>query len=161
MNQSRKRARVTPIVIEKRQRRPVDKSLTNVGPVTFTTTQNNTSLITATFPCTITGIRWSFTFLALAGENSGAWAIIRVKDGLTPGTMSFTSGSDLFDPEQECIAFGRWAVNDTIAPSIQLVEGNTKSMRKLMGGDQIYFIVNGTVANNTSVSGTVQYFAKS
>lgn len=167
MNRSRKRQRTVPVVVQTQTRRPIDKNLINVSQ-TNDNTQQNTSLITATFPATITGVRWSITYIGVIGQgpNNGAWAIVRVKDGLAPNTMSFTSAGTLLEPEQEVIAFGRWGVTDgDIAvqggPSIQQFEGSTKSMRKLMGGDQIYFVSNGTNSSGgTIVRGTIQFFAK-
>ena len=90
---------------------------------------------------------------------------MRVKDGLAPNPINFTSAGTLMDPEQEVIAFGRWAVQDadiatSNGPSIQYVEGQTKSMRKLMGGDRIYFCSLGQTAGPTNILGTIQFFSK-
>lgn len=164
MERPRKRRR--PVVVETRQRRPIDKQLINVDINPLNNTQINTSLITATFPATITGVRWSIRIICPAGggANTGGWAIIRVKDGLAPNTMSFTSAATFLEPEQEVLAFGRWAVEDAdggVGPGIDVIEGHTKSMRKLMGGDQIYFCINGNNgAGGTVVHSTIQFFSK-
>lgn len=167
MQRSRKRQRTVPVVVQTSAKRPIDKSLINVNQA-VNNTQSNTSLVTATYPSTITGIRWSITFRAPIGgiANEGGWALIRVKDGVPPNTMSFTNAATFLEPEQEVIAFGRWAVQDadiatSNGPSIDKIEGTTKSMRKLMGGDQIYFSVNGTnAAASTVCNATIQFFAK-
>lgn len=167
MQRSRKRQRTVPVVVESRVRRPIDKQLINVNITGQGTTQANVSLITATFPATITGVRWSIRIQSLTGgaANSGGWAIVRVKDGLAPNNMSFTNAATFLEPEQEVLAFGRWAVQDAdiatnCGPSIDHIDGSTKSMRKLMGGDQIYFCVNGINAGITSVLGIIQFFSK-
>jgi len=167
MQRSRKRARTVPVVVSTSTRRPIDKQLINVLVAAQANTQTNTILITAAYPGTITGIRWSLSFQNPIGgvANYGKWMIVRVKDGLAPSTIAFTSAASAYTPEQEVIAFGNWAVNDSdIAtsngPSVYIAEGTTKSMRKLMGGDRIYFIVNGQQAGPTVVLGTIQFFSK-
>lgn len=165
MERSRKRRRTVPVVFQTSQKRPIDKNLVNILIAAQGATQTNISLITATFPATITGIRWSLRFFcpAAGGANYGGWAIVRVKDGLAPNTMSFTNAATFLEPEQEVIAFGRWAVTDVdngAGPAIDTFEGTTKSMRKLMGGDQIYFVCNGLSVAGTIVEGTIQFFSK-
>lgn len=156
-----------PVVVQTSTKRPIDKNLVNVNIAALANTQQNISLITATFPSTITGVRWSICLQSNVGQvaNQGGWALIRVKDGVAPNTMSFTNGATFLEPEQEVIAFGRWAVQaDAVAtstgPSIHRFEGSTKSMRKLMGGDQIYFCVNGATAGTVNTIATIQFFAK-
>lgn len=167
MQRSRKRQRTVPVVVQGIQRRPIDKRLINIQIGAQTAVQTNVSLITATYPATITGIRWSFIIQSQVGgaANNGGWVLIRVKDGVAPNTFSFSNAGTLITPEQEVIAYGRWAVNDadiatSNGPSCLNIEGHTKSMRKLMGGDQIYFMINGQTAGPQTVSGTVQFFAK-
>lgn len=167
MQRSRKRQRTVPVVVQSATRRPIDKQLVNVKIAAQSNIQTNIILITATYPGTITGIRWSLAFNNIIGGNSnyGTWMIVRSRDGLTPSTIGFTSAASAYTPEQEVIAYGKWNVQDTdIAtnngPSVQIVEGTTKSMRKLMGGDRIYFVCNGEVAGSTIVTGVIQFFSK-
>lgn len=162
MQRARKRQRTVPVVVQTSTKRPIDKKLVNVVQ-TVSNAQQITSLITSTFPGTITGIRWSILFVGGASLNSGAWAIVRSKDGVAPSTMTLALGT-LYQPEQEVIAFGRWgveAITNSCGPAIMLIEGSTKSMRKLMGGDQIYFIcTGGTASAGTVVNATIQFFDK-
>lgn len=144
-------------------KRPIDKGLIVVSQG-LSTTQGSTGLVGATFPCTVTGIRWDLSFLGgSAAANDGAWAIIIVRDGLAASTMSLTDGASLYQPEQDVLAFGTFRVADSDGGDGgqgMRVSGSTKSMRKLMGGDAILFITLGAaVAGN--LRGVVQLFCKS
>jgi len=164
---SRKRQRTVPVVVQTSSRRPIDKNLIYVSKIgTIVDTQLSTLLITSTFPCTITGVRWSLEFhVGSASSQIITWAIVRVKDGLSPSTIAQSDAGTMYEPEQELIAFGQVYVVDTDqgpGPNAAMIEGNTKSMRKLMGGDRIFFIVKGVTAGaNASCTGTIQFFAKS
>ena len=143
-------------------RRNLDKKLIGVNQ-SVTTTQQATVMFTSTFPCTITGIRWS---LAFAGNTTGAnnllWAIVVVKDGETVTTMGSGNGTDFYTPEQNVLAFGVVKVADSdsgTGTSVVNVMGSTKTMRKYMGGDQLQFLCIGT-AGTSSVLGIIQFFCK-
>ena len=69
VTRSRKRQRTVPFVVQAQVRRPIDKELINIG-ANQGTTQINIILITATFPATITGIRWSLTIQSQIGGTS-------------------------------------------------------------------------------------------
>lgn len=153
--------RVRPRMV--RSVRPIDKSIVNVVK-TLGTTQLATVLITATFPCTITGLRWEVNATApTAGSATVRWAIVRVKDGVVVSVMAFSDASSLYDPEQEVITWGLLKAADLDAgtgPAIALSKGDTKSMRKLAGGDTIQMICVSTVAG-TPFNAIVQFFCKS
>jgi len=165
MQRTRKRARTTPVVIQTSTKRPIDKSLINVTKTAIADNQVTTTLATATFPGTVTGIRWSIAAIAdNAGDNVLYWCIVRVKDGIAVSTIATSDGSTLFEPEQEVLAFGVIPVQQgdaTAGPVNHLVEGSTKSMRKLMGGDLLVFVVKGiTGGNSTILRATIQFFTK-
>ncbi len=162
MSNKRRRANDGNFVRVVSQKRPIDKGLIIVNH-SCTTTQNSSGLALATFPCTATGLRWSIAFQGNATlEVWGTWAIVIVRDGLSASTMSLTDEGTMYAPEQDVLAFGvlRSADVDKGAPSVQYIEGSTKSMRKLMGGDAILLI---TKLNNDtgSIQGCVQMFCKS
>lgn len=159
-NRPLKRARTT---FQVSQKRPIDKSLINVAH-DLNTTQQSTVLTTATFPCTITGIRWALSLLGDAsGPTTVRWAIVLVKDGNSANTMASSDGSTLYEPEQNVLAFGVKQLQDLdqgAGPGAISWEGSTKTMRKLMGGDQLVLI---TIVSTTrgDLSGVVQFFCKS
>ncbi len=144
------------------QKRPIDKQLIVVDKDTVDATQVSTTLITATFPCTITGLRWEISHDRSAGTGTANfwWAIILVKDGNSANTMAISDASTFYEPEQNVLAFGLGALEDE-GPDSMLSSGNTKTMRKLMGGDQLLFITRGIATNTTNVNGVIQFFCKS
>lgn len=152
-----KRARV----VQTSSKRPIDKALIAVNKNGLAGTQQSTVLSTTTFPCTITGLRWDITALQDAGTGvcSGMWAIVVVRDGLSANTISFTDAGTVYEPEQDVLAFGTWAVDNNT--DTQRISGTTKSMRKLMGGDQLVLIAKGVATNTTTIFGAVQFFCKS
>ncbi len=139
--------------------RPIDKSLINVVQ-SLGASQVITTMFTATFPCTITGIRWNLNQLQNAGtgEATGRWAIIIARDGITPPSMGQSNGGSLYDPEQDVLSFGSWAIDNNT--NHQHEAGETKTMRKLKGGDRLLFIGIGTATNTTAMSGVVQFFCR-
>lgn len=144
-------------------KRPIDKGLVVVSQ-NISTTQQETDLVSATFPCTATGIRWDGDILSTAsGGSAGYWAIVIVREGLSANTLSFTDGAALYEPEQDVLAYGHWTVTDLDAGTGDAnmhFSGSTKSMRKLMGGDKLQFISKGSVTIGT-INGCVQVFCKS
>lgn len=165
MQRSRKRARTTPLVVQTSTKRPIDKSLINVTKTTIADSQYTTTLATATYPGTVTGLRWS---IAVQSEGSGDniiyWAIVRTKDGVAVSTIATSDASKMYVPEQEVLAFGIIPVQQsdaTAGPCNHVIEGNTKSMRKLANGDQLVFIAKGTVGgDSTTLRAIIQFFTK-
>ncbi len=148
-----------------RASRPIDKKLVYIQQTLSSAAQTSTTLLTATFPCTVVGLRWNFSAVhALAtGDGYGAWAIVIVRDGVTASTMSQSNAADFYTPEQDVLAFGVFQLRDSdvgSGPSIYDISGSTKTMRKLMGGDTLQLLgISGTV-NAQSIRGVVQYFCK-
>lgn len=142
-------------------KRPIDKSLINVVQSTGTA-QLSTTLVTATFPCTITGLRWDADVVSSLVLSGGRWAIVIVRDGQAASTLALSNGSALYEPEQDVLAFGTWNAFASTGggPTVQKVQGSTKSMRKLMGGDSIQFISLGDVASGAVIEGVLQFFCK-
>jgi len=164
MSRPAKRARgANGLSFQISQKRPIDKSLVVVSQ-TLNTTQQSTDLVTATFPCTVTGIRWDGTASAASTAGvRGFWALVLVKDGNSANTMAVSDGSTLYEPEQNVLAFGHFQCYDTDAgtgPGGVHIMGSTKTMRKLMGGDKLSLI---TIASATGgpFNMGVQFFCKS
>ncbi len=157
----RQRTGVNTFVVS--QKRPIDKGLVVVSSA-VSSTQQETVLITATFPCTATGLRWDMSFYGdTTGANNGFWCIAIVRDGNAAATISLTDGAQLYQPEQDVLAFGSFHFSDLdggTGSAQQDISGSTKSMRKLMGGDKLVFVHKSTNIRGT-VSGCVQIFCKS
>lgn len=154
-------------VVFVRGARPIDKVLPGISMSGLVAAQTAQDLVTATTACTATGIRWSLTVGGDAAANSalaqGAWAIIILRDGDTAQTMSLTGGSNLYEPEQDVLAFGRWAVRgpgSTTGPNVNMFNGETKTMRKLKIGDKLTLIALGEAVNSVALVGSVQVFCR-
>ncbi len=146
-------------------RRPTDKELIYVNQ-TCTTSNVSTTMKTATFPCTIVGLRWNLTIRSLISTASPTvnWIIVVVRDGNSANTISQSNGADMYTPEQDVMAFGTVTVADTDVgqgPTIMHIQGTTKTMRKMQQGDLLQFITLASVANGAEALGVVQFFCKS
>jgi len=150
-------------VVQRSAKRPIDKSLVYVAKTNLGGSQVTTDLLTATFPCTVTGLRWSLGAIADAGsaETSANWAIVVVRDGLSADTLSLTDGASFYNPEQNVLAFGTGALGPHDSGYSYQFVGETKTMRKLMGGDKLVFVALGQATNTVTIKGCVQFFCKS
>lgn len=145
--------------------RPIDKKLVGVAQTLSSAAQTSTTLMTATFPCTVVGLRWELSALQQHATANAfcSWAIVLVKDGQTVSTQAITNGADFYTPEQDVLAFGgKWVseVDAGVGPVVASWEGNTKTMRKLMGGDTIQFIALADQVDAAIIRGVVQFFCK-
>lgn len=141
-------------------RRPVDKSIICVTKAAVAAAQVTTDLVTATFPCTIVGLRWSISHLQDAGTGASHlyWAIIVLRDGQTADTVATSDGATLYNPEQEVLAWGVSNIDNNT--ETKTMTGSTKTMRKLMGGDKLVFACIGVATNTSTVRAIVQFFCK-
>lgn len=158
-----KRQRTSSSYIARGAKRPIDKNLIAISQ-SVTTAQTSTDLLTATFPATVTGLRWSMNIRgSTTAHQLVSWAIVIVKDGLSASTISQSDGAAMYQPEQNVLAFGSVATLDSDAGTgngSYNWEGSTKSMRKLMGGDKLVLIAKAN-ANTATYAGVVQFFTKS
>lgn len=144
-------------------KRPIDKQLIVINDSMTAGTQESTTLTTATFPCTVTGIRWDISATStISGLTQVWWAIVLVKDGNSANNFATSDGSSFYQPEQNVLAFGVAICGDADGNSGNLqqrMEGSTKTMRKLMAGDKLQVVY---VATNfdASLTGIVQFFCK-
>ncbi len=146
-------------------RRPTDKELIYVNQ-TATTSNVTTTLKTATFPCTVVGLRWSIAARNLLTTGSPVlnWIIVLVHDGNSANTISQSNGADMYTPENDVMAFGTLILNDADSgqgPTAGSIVGQTKTMRKMQQGDLLQFITFSSLASGFAVSGVVQFFCKS
>ena len=141
-------------------KRPIDKSIRTVVLTGLDATDQNTVLVTATFPCTVTGLRWDINVIQEAGTATcfGSWVIVKEDQGQSVDTLNVTNAGSLYDPEQNVMAFGNWLIDNNVQG--QEYRGTTKSMRKLKVGDRLIFIAVGTATNTSQLRGQVQFFCK-
>lgn len=161
---SAKRARPNTNVVMRHTKRPIAKELVCISKTAVSTSQVQTDLVTTTFPNTITGLRWSIGFANNATvDSSFRWAIVVIRDGLQADTMGASDAASFYNPESNVLAFGVHHLASSAAtgpgPATMNTEGDTKTMRKLQGGDKLAFIVKASAAS-VDVEGIVQFFQK-
>ncbi len=142
--------------------RPTDKNLIGVVQ-NIAAAQVNVVLLTVTFPCTITGVRWSCSCLNNhAALDAIDWGIIIVRDGAAIGVLLLADTGKFYVPETNLLAFGTGQLHGNTAggDAVQSWEGSTKTMRKLQGGDRLIFAMKGAVAGNKNFRAVIQFFCK-
>lgn len=162
-------------------KRPIDKRIVvcNSGLI-IGTAQTNSNLYPsgligagATFPGTITGLRWKFE---IASNNTSPqtifWAIVKLREGVAaPSTIGTSDNNSLYNPEQDVMTCGTINIGSgggsatSFLSSINVSEGFTKTMRKLMAGDRLVVCYASDTAGAAGVgyffSGFVEFFFKS
>ncbi len=141
-------------------KRPIDKQLINVRFTTVAGTQVAEEIVAIASPCTITGLRWAFASIQDGGTGQCRfqWAIVVSFGGSAPSTMSLTSGSTVYSPEKDVMAFGVGLIDNNTVTIVH--EGSTKTMRKLMIGDTLDFIMLGIATDTVQITGIIQVFCK-
>jgi len=140
--------------------RPITKELKVISKAAVVGAQVSTQLFLASFPGTMVGLRWDLVFNCVgAADTNAVWAVVILRENTVLGNLSLTDGSDLYTPEQNVIVWGAYGATAG-AQTGQREVGETKSMRKLQGGDQLVFIMLGTAVNATDVVGGIQFFIK-
>jgi len=144
--------------------RPIGKSLIFVEQSTGTS-NTSTTLITATFPCTILGVRWDgYASALLVPGPMVVWAIVIVREGNSDSAIGISDGSTFYNPEQNVLAYGVMNPQGSGFPGGPVsvhFDGQTKTMRKLQGGDRLMFIARSDIAAGPDIACVVQFFCKS
>jgi len=153
--------------------RPISKTLLFFSD-TIGATDKSQTLLTATFPCTIVGLRWELDTLVTVGTADQIishyinWAIVLVKEGNVLNTLPNGNeqvASSLYNPEQNVLASGSSLI--TIGGFNMVThpwKDSTKTMRKLQTGDRLMIVYStGTsdALDNPEFGGSVQFFCKS
>ncbi len=145
--------------------RPIDKRLVSLNQQVGST-QVNLTLFTATFPGTLTGLRWSMSHhvdqAVAASDTCLYWCIYVLREGFNTQTISIGNNSPTMTPEENVMAFGVYA--GSILTAVGWVgsesdRGSTKSMRKLQGGDRLMFAAV-TVGEAIDECGIIQFFLR-
>lgn len=149
-------------VLYRSPKRSIDKKLIYVTQTALAGSQAAANLITATFPATVVGLRWSLSAVQDGGTGVGSinWCIVKVPDGYNAGTMATSNAAEFYTPESMVLAFGVGNSNAATSGSIQF-DGSTKTMRKIMGGDIISFLCVSSATNTYTIQGVIQFFTKS
>ncbi len=144
----------------RKQKRPINKSLVAILKDTVTATDQTTVIFTATFPCTMVGLRWNLAMYQNTGTGTAVvnWAIVIVREGFTIPTLTVSDAGTFYSPESDCLVFGVATIyNNTQTKDFN---GDTKTMRKMQGGDRLVFIARGIASETHSVRGIIQFFCK-
>lgn len=170
-NMSARKYNKSKTVVQKKKVRPLDKSIIGISQTAAGTTGGNITLYTATFPATITGLRWEWDAFNAANStnvNNVTWIIYRLKASLQPFTISQTNAAPVTQPEEEVICWGTMGLPSNADPTNAAanklsfhVKDSTKSMRKLQNGDRLAFAWIGDNSSNVTIQGAVQFFGKS
>lgn len=161
----RARGTGTQVIVRGGRTRPIQKELVMVNITATSVATTSQTLSTFTQPGTIVGLRWSISDLsAIATSTQVAWVIMIIRESVATPTMSLGSGNDIVNPVQDVLAFGvghTVSTAGTAGPQVHNWEGNTKTMRKVQGGDQLAFLTlsNGVASDN--ILACIQYFIKS
>lgn len=150
--------------------RPKDKQIIGISGNNFNAVDRfEQTLYTATFPCTVTGLRWEFSWGASGKTYQNVnWVIVILRQGVISSTFSTAVNNTIYAPEQSVLAWGCCNVTGHATPAtgagtgqpIDMDHGSTKSMRKLMGGDKLVMISNLSETTDPTLrcQGAVQFF---
>ena len=94
------------------------------------------------------------------GTNAGnfALALVVVRDGFTPLTMSITNNVELYEADRDILwSFAGQTASGMTPTTVPL---DTKGMRKLQKGDTLYFIGLGNSSDIADYVGVLNMFFK-
>ncbi len=72
--------------------------------------------------------------------------------------MAISDAAAFYEPEQNCLVYGTSFIDNNTAHTH--AAGSTKTMRKMMGGDELIFIAKGTATNTSAMISVIQFFCK-
>lgn len=137
--------RRTPLVRQITPKRPLEKFLMAANLVSTGAASNAVALLQATggftFPGTLTGLRWN---IALTSTATGTvqWVIVKVRDGLAAGGIPALGAlATMYSPEVDVMAFGLIPALASASWTHPVIEGSTKTMRRMNKGDQLILVV--------------------
>lgn len=144
-------------------KRPIDKQLKSIN-LAVSNSSASTTMYTATYPCTVTGLRWDVSAInkLTTGNIDVAWAVVILRDGYSANSLGLATG-EFYTPEGDVLCYGRALLADIDASAGNINrhwEGHTKTMRKLQAGDILAVLTVGDTANCADLNGVIQYFLK-
>ena len=160
----RRKRRATDFIVRPRPNRVNKKLIAITDALVTSSTTDHTDLLTATFPCTVTGLRWSLSVFGLDPEDVTFiyWAVVVQRAGTTLDGLSFSNGGTFYPQEEEVMSFGVLGAGIKAAGTTQAsnTEGATRTMRKLQEGDKLVLVYYCSNDDGGSLSGVIQYFCK-
>lgn len=159
-----KRQRTGGFLHQSKRVRPIDKRIAGVELALTATADSERVLYTATYPSTVVGVRWDFSSaVATDALVNVYWAVIILREGDDAQNLGFGNGSTLYQPEQDVLTWGFTKLTEsssTAGPGIVHEVGETKTMRKLQGGDRLVLLAGCDVAVGANLAGYVQFFLR-
>lgn len=146
----------------KRRRRATTKRIVTVAGA-ITSTQSQTNLFQVTYPCKITGLRWNLTISNIDDfRQIAAWLIIVLREGDTVNSISLSEGSQLYQPQENVIAYGLTFVDQRSRSNHSTKwKDSTKATRQLQSGDTLFMINVSDRAEELDLIGAIQFFVES
>ncbi len=152
------------LIITNTRRNNLNKRLFVVNEEVSAGTFHKT-ILRGSYPCTATGLRWDLSIQGPGAndqDSNFAWAVVITRDGNETGQISFTTENNMYEPEQDVLAYGCCRLANASKPGPQTLHfnGSTKSMRKIQSADQLKFVY-ASSDDIGHIYGTVQVFCKS
>lgn len=147
-------------VIYKGPKRPVDKdNLCINGNVATTQTAN--TIRTASAAETLVRLVGSVLVASKAGgaQSSVAMAIVILRESVAASTLSYSSGSAIYEPVADVLWSKHVQLQSTTSAMVNF-DIDIKAMRKLKKGDRIQFLYIGQHTSYLGISGDITSFYK-
>ncbi len=143
-------------------RRPIDKQIITISQ-TVPINGETTILTILRGATTLTGLRWNFGVASNQdiSDVQYNWALVIVKDGDTANALNVGNNQQMYTPEQNVMSWGTGILTKTSSsagPATHQWEGTTKSMRKMMEGDNLTMVFTSNVTNGVIIHGAIQLF---
>lgn len=132
-------------LVRPKVKRPNEKCLVSYN-ATVGTIQNSTTIYTAEYPCTISGIRWSgnLSNLQTVGTSSAYvhWFLVVVRDGELDGFINTGHNVSAYSVPDNVLVFNNiTCANRTVVGDYYYnFKGTSKAQRKLRKGDKLKII---------------------
>ncbi len=117
---------------------------------------------------TAKALRWSMTFTSptnVTGQvQHGWWAIVRLRNGDTLSTIALNDGDVPYEPEEDVMACGCFALTGRGAssgPCTFKQEGTSTASRMLHERDEIHFVCKAATSELYDLFAVFQLFVKS
>ena len=142
-----------------RPRRPIDKENMYIISTSLGTTQDKTTIRTATVAETYVGGHIQLSMIRVSGGGVVNCALVVIPEGLSVPTISTTDGNPIFTPEEYVVWSGSYFIGGSSVEPLVIKE-KLKAMRKMKNGDELAFIARGSVATVATVTANITAFFK-
>ena len=139
-----------------RRKRNASKFIDSSTVALSANTQNSQLVYTATYPCTVAGIRLVGSFVPSTVTTAACTvAFVIVREGFSPQTLAFTGS--MYTPEEDVLAWFTGYATLTTANDADYFNYDvySKVKRRMQVGDRLYIL---TLSSNATVNlSTVQF----